>query len=142
MIKVSRILTSSEAKYGYHSTFLGRVDGIAELGLQPSGGSQFNGGYAGHSKGRIFLSSWDGVGFWLSKMEDIAHHNSDFDSEACFEWTPVVLRVDLDFFDQEQDEVGQRDSGAEAWHSSEVIDPDYIDIWDGMKWVELDSVDV
>jgi len=59
--------------YLYHATFLHNLDGIAARGLTRSGGSQFNEGYSAHSQGRVFLSEWDAVSYWMSKMEDIAN---------------------------------------------------------------------
>lgn len=136
--------TASRPEYGYHATFLHNLDSIASSGLRPSGGSQFGGGYSGHSRGRVFLSEWDGVSFWMSKMEPIAHDNSEFNKEDDFGWTPISLRVDIDGLEGElsDDELGRRDSGqSAAWYVEETIDPDFIEVWDGSRWVPVRSAD-
>lgn len=130
--------------YGYHATFLGRLDGIARKGLQRGGGSQFGGGYAGHSRGRIFLTEWSGVPYWMSKMEDIANHNSDWDSPESAAWMPVALRVDLGGLAGRlgDDEIGSRDAMSKAWFIEEDIPSDLIEAWDGSRWVPVRSADV
>jgi hypothetical protein len=136
--------TASRPEYGYHATFLHNLDGIASSGLRPSGGSQFGGGYSGHSRGRVFLSDWGGASFWMSKMEDIANHNSDFKTEDDFGWTPISLRVDIGGLEGElsEDELGRRDSGqSAAWYVEETIDPDFIEVWNGSRWVPVRSAD-
>lgn len=136
--------TASRPEYGYHATFLHNLDGIASSGLLPSGGSQFGGGYSGHSRGRVFLSDWRGVSFWMSKMEGIANHNSDFKTEDDFGWTPISLRVDIEGLEGElsEDELGRRDSGqSAAWYVEETVDPDFIEVWNGSRWVPVRSAD-
>jgi len=135
---------ASGQKYVYHATFLHNLDSIATDGLLPSEGSQFGGGYSGHSRGRVFLSDWRGVSFWMSKMEDIANHNSDFKTEDDFGWTPISLRVDIGGLEGElsEDELGRRDSGqSAAWYVEETVDPDFIEVWNGSRWVPVRSAD-
>lgn len=137
-----RWLRSREQEYGYHATFLGRLDSIASGGLRRSGGSQFGGGYSGHSRGRVFLSDYDGLRFWMSKMEDIAHHSTDWDTEESAGWTPVALRVDITELRERlsTDELGERDSGGDrAWYIEENIPPSLIEVWDGRSWARLSS---
>lgn len=131
--------------YLYHTTFLHNLDSIVVRGLVLSGGSQFSQGYAFHSKGRIFLSEWDGVAYWMSKMEDIAHANSDFKEEDDLGWTPVVLRVDVDEIDidaLQDDSIGRRDSMADSYFLEEAIPPEAIEVWTGDDWEYIEDVDI
>lgn len=134
---------SPKQRFGFHVTHLRRLDGILTDGLLPGAGSQFNGGYTGHSRGRVFLAEWDGVSFWMSKMEDIAHCESDFDDVNAFGWMPVVLRVDLKALGKDlfMDELGTRDSSSDAWFLEESIAPEAISLWDGKRWRPLEDVD-
>jgi hypothetical protein len=131
--------------HGYHATFLGRLDQIAQGGLRRSGGSsQFNGGYSAHSKGRVFLTEWRGVSFWMNKMEDIANHNTDWDDpESATGWMPVTLRVDMTELADRlgDDEVGTQDARSKAWYIEEDIPADLIEAWNGSRWVPVKSVD-
>tara|TARA_Y100000034_G_scaffold57406_1_gene70099 strand:- start:1072 stop:1572 length:501 start_codon:yes stop_codon:yes gene_type:complete len=128
-------------EYAYHSTFLRHLSSIASEGLVPGTGSQFSGGYAGHSQGKIFFSDWDGVPYWFSKMENIAEAESDFkEEEDVVDWTPVVLRVDLDCCEFYDDKPGQKDSYADAFFTKDEVDPNDIDVWDGKKWVWIGEV--
>ena len=146
----SRVASRYAARghYGYHATFLKNVDSIGSHGLRPSGGSQFSGGYDGHSRGRVFLSDWSGVDFWLSKMENLAQHNSDFkDIGEDAGWTPVALRVnvkewaDQHLEDLEEDGPGSKDSYSGAFWTGEEIEPEFIEVWDGGKWASARSAD-
>jgi hypothetical protein len=124
-------------------THLRNLEGIAADGLSLGGRSQFNGGYTGHSRGRVFLTEWDGVGFWMSRMEDIAHSESDFNDDSAFGWMPVVLRVDLGRLKEDLflDELGARDSSSDAWFLESSIDAEAISIWDGERWRAVEDVD-
>jgi hypothetical protein len=137
----SRYRASAQDQWGYHATFLGRLGGISSKGLVPSSGSQFNGGYSAHSKGRVFLSGKKGLLFWLGKMEDIAQHESDFTEPENLGWTPVALRVSLKDIKLHDDELGRKDSYADAWFSEGPILPGDIEVWDGSRWASLRSVD-
>lgn len=131
--------------YLYHATHLGKVDDIAEDGLVPSEGSQFSGGYDFHSRGRVFFSGKMGVSYWFNKMEQTAEYNSDFkDTEAVGYWTPVVLRIAVENTDAPfyKDELGERDSYNPAFFTTEAIEPEIIDIWDGNAWIPLEDADI
>lgn len=136
-------------EYVYHTTFLRNVEGIVEEGLVPSGGSQFGGGYSGHSTGRVFVSDFDGVYFWCSKMEDIANASSDFraddEPEEVFGWSPVVLRMQESDLpeDPQEDVLGMRDSGGNgAWYVTQATTVGALEIYDGRAWVPLEDVDI
>ena len=145
-----RLTASKQAaefpEYVYHSTHLNKLENISIEGLQPSGGSQFSGGWDWNSKGRIFFSDWAGVYFWTDRMEQIAHSNSDFNGEEDFGWCPIVLRMDSAYLgddDVQHDPEGHRDSGINgSWFITEAIEPDILEVWDGRKWAPVDSVDI
>ena len=134
-----------KGSYLYHATHLGKMNEITARGLRPSGGSQFGGGYAAHSQGKVFLTNFDGLSYWVHKMGGIAEHNSDFHEEDdVSEWTPVALRVLVNaaapYF---VDELGNRDNRlGEAYYVKTPIPPDYIEIWDGSEWVEIVDADL
>lgn len=131
--------------YLYHATHLGKAESIAVQGLQPSRGSQFGGGYAAHSRGRVFLTDFDGLGYWLEKMENIAEVNSDFcEEDDVADWMPVALRIstnpDVDYF---EDKPGNRDNKlGRAYYVEGGIPADTIEIWDGSDWVLLEDADL
>jgi hypothetical protein len=80
----------------------------------------------------------------MSKMENIANHNSDFKEEDDMGWTPIVLRIDLDEAvgnDVQDDTPGQQDSFSDAFFVEDTIDPDFIEVWDGSRWVSVRSAD-
>lgn len=124
----------------YHVTHYNRLSDIASDGLQPGRSRSIGGAaYDEHAKGRIFLTEADGVRFWYGKSEDFAEHNSDNPYEEGL--VPVVLRVDIaGIVDDELDvdEDGTADSSVDAWMASEGIDPEYIQVYTGKKWVPVD----
>ena len=121
----------------YHVTFLHSLDSIASRGLRPGAGQTFGGGYAGHSRGRVFLTEWDGVSFWMSKYEDMAHHHTDNPEEG---WVPVCLKVSTRGLDLEPDPAGSRDAYADSYFTTESISPRQIQVWHG-GWKAVGSVD-
>jgi len=137
--------TVPAGEYLYHATHLGKAEAIAEHGLVPSGGSQFSGGYSAHSRGRVFLTDFDGLRYWMNKMKHIAEYNSDFhDEDDVVEWTPVALRILIDDdFTYFVDELGNKDNiGGEAFYVKTAIPVDYIEIWDGFAWIEITDADL
>lgn len=121
----------------YHVTFLHSLDAIASKGLVPGAGQTFGGGYAGHSRGRVFLTEWDGVRFWMDRYEQLAHHHTDNPEEG---WVPVALRIDTRGLDPQPDEAGSRDAMADAYFVEGRVPAGSIDVWhDG--WQSLASVD-
>ena len=131
-------------EYLYHATHLGKLDGIAQNGLQPSKGSQFSGGYDAHSRGRVFVTDYDGLPYWFNKMQGIAEYNSDFkDEDDVKEWTPIALRISTDntipYYD---DAAGNRDNRmGSAYYTTQTIDPEEIEVWDGAEWVPVEDAD-
>ena len=135
----------------YHATFLSNLDSIAVDGLVPSASTKFGGGYSGHAVGRIFLTEWDGLGFWMAKMEDMANYSTDWNDEESFGYMPVAIRVPY-FPDDEEDDgitehlqediLGTRDAGGSiAVFTTEPIPPELLEVWDGKRWVPVDEAD-
>ena len=92
----------------------------------------------------MFLSDWQGVHYWMSKMEDIANSKSDWDDpEYDSQWMPIALRVDLAELGDllQDDELGARDSTGDAWFIEDDIPPALIEVWDGSRWVPVKSAD-
>ena len=129
----------------YHATSIEALEEIEGAGLVPTSGSNFGGGYAGHSRGRVFFTEGSGGSYWADKVEQRAHHSSDFDTEESFGLVPVVLRVGrqdlaMTLGEPEADELGTRDAGhAEAVFFQGEVPPDLIEVWDGQAWVSLDD---
>ena len=132
----------------YHVTYAANLPGIAKRGLEPSGRSNYGGGYDGHSKGRIFLTEEDGIDYWYQRMINLAEHNSDNPLEDLL--VPVVLAIDTEdaqFYPDElpieEDTVGTRDALAQAWFTREPIDTSCIYLWNGEELVDpSDGVDI
>jgi hypothetical protein len=122
----------------YHVTFAGNVEAIQRQGLLPGSGGKFGGGYAEHSRGSLFLTEPAGVYFWYHR---IAATVSPFERA---EETPVVLRF-VPMVDEEEamqeDELGTRDAGAEAYMFQGEVAPERLEMWDGSGWGLLNDVD-
>lgn len=71
-VDVSKFAPSDDAaEYVYHVTTKSGVEGIAEKGFKGgSGNSAFGGGYAGHSKNKVFFTDADGVEYWKNRIEE------------------------------------------------------------------------
>lgn len=127
---------ASEDEYLYHVTFYRNLESISGDGLLPGGGGGMgaSGGYGEHSRGRVFLTSKSGVGFWYSKCEAWAENRSDNIFEDGM--VPVVLRVSPNE-EEEEDELGSSDAAAEAYFTQDGIDPDDIEVWNGTDWLPV-----
>lgn len=135
--------------YLYHATHLGKIDDIvASERLTLGGQSQFSGGYDFHTRNRVFFTEYDGLRFWMNRMNLLGQHNSDYDSEdEAIYWTPVALRIMADAVYDEgvdfyPDALGTRDAGGnDSYYADKPIEIDYIEIWNGKGWVELVDAD-
>lgn len=128
--------------YLYHVTFIRNLPSIKRVGLVVSGGSSnFSSSYRSHSRDRIFWTSWEGVFYWLSKMEDSANHKSDDPIDDGM--IPVVLKVKrrvlADLF---ADEIGSKDARNDAYYSEDTVPAKVIKFWDGEDWEKLKYADV
>jgi hypothetical protein len=141
-------VTVKPPEYLYHATHLGKLGTIAAHGLRRSVGSQFSGGYTGHSQGRVFFTDFDGLRYWMHKMEMIGEYNSDFkEAEEVGEWAPIALRIPAEtIYDDgvnfHEDTAGNRDNPyGEAYYVETEIDADWIEVWDGSDWIEIGEAD-
>lgn len=128
--------------YLYHVSYYAYIDSIMDDGLVRDRNRTFShGSYGSHSKGKIFLTEWRGVGFWFDKYENMAQHNSDNPAEDGL--IPICLRIDMQEFggQVETDEVGTSDAYYKAFYTLEDISPDVMEIWDGEKWAQMHQVD-
>lgn len=136
--KLSNLDKVPNGEYGYHITYYKNLPSIINKGLTPQGGvgSLGVGGYAGHSKGNLFLTEESGISFWYNKMEDMAEHNSDNPFED--ELVPIVLRFPWPK-NLTWDEPGSTDSLNDAFMTSSHIDADYIELYDGSGWLPIED---
>jgi hypothetical protein len=127
--------------YLYHVTYIRNLPSIQVEGLRPGSGQTFQGTwYAGYSQGWLFLTSGDGVRYWMHKLEEHALANTDNPEEG---WTPVVLSfstgdVELEL---EDDPEGTRDALATSWKTRGFVPADELVVWDGEDWTDLEDVD-
>ena len=122
----------------YHVTYQRNLGNIAASGLR-RGHSHREGWQAQHSQGWVFLTEFDGIGFWYENMRRWANHNSDNPFEDGL--TPVVVRV-WGVLDDEVvlDAEGTRDAGgSEAYMLGRDIEPHDVEMWDGSEWVTPSS---
>ena len=118
----------------YHVTYLHRLGSIAAIGLQADQARTFGQAYGFHTGGRTFMTGPAGVGFWASRYED---HAPDDPQEG---WVPVVLRVDVEELPLEVDEIGSRDARAPSFFTTARVEPDRLEVWDGV-WIPVDESD-
>ena len=125
----------------YHVTFMNRLNDIAEEGLVP-GSRRSIGAPAldGHAAGKVFLTTADGVSFWLSRAEMFAHNDADNPVQEGF--IPMVLRVRVPSKGLVIDEIGTDDAAAEAFYTSTTIDAGHIEYWGGTQWSNLPNLRV
>jgi hypothetical protein len=123
----------------YHVTYASRLDDIAKHGLTPNAPRSIGGmSYDSQSKGKVFLTEFSGVDYWMSKAEDFANHNSDHPLTDLY--VPVVLQVyHDDLGDLLEDEIGSKDSTHKAWFVHKTIPASNLTVWSGKSWVDLDS---
>jgi len=93
-------------------------------------------GAAGAPAG-VYLTEYDGVPFWLGRLEDWSNNDSDNPFEE--ELVPVVLKVHT-LCKVTEDPHGTRDAGGDAAViCPRPIQPGAIRVWNGKKWVKLDE---
>ncbi len=122
----------------YHVSTADRLPSIAKQGLQIKGRKPSIGvkgtPYEKYSKGRVFATDGDGIGYWVDTTSKFVEYN--FDNYAEDGIAPVVLRISNPK-GVEYDGIGSHDAGAPAYFSSEPIAPNRLDVWDGEKWVPV-----
>jgi hypothetical protein len=131
---------ASADDYYYHITYVGSLPAIAAKGLRPGSGVTFGKGYTGHSAGKLFLADWDGVGFWVDRLGQMADNRSDNPVQDGL--IPVVLRFPKDpSVTVDEDVPGTKDSSAGAWTTLQSIPASQLEVWDGAAWIPVTSVD-
>lgn len=129
----------------YHVTTHGRLADIEAHGLRPNRGRAIGGmAYDGHRKGRVFLTSREGVSFWFGKARDFSFDGCENPLEDG--GVPVVLRINsralwLEGLTQEVDPHGAGDAGAPAFFVRGTIPTHRIKVWDGAFWQPVGEVD-
>ena len=113
------LLNEDAPRVAYHVAFAKHMDSINARGLVPERGGQTYswGGYGQTSRGKVFLTSWKGVGFWVSKYGDIADHSSDVAISDGF--VPVVYKAKTTGIKLEKDEAGTRDAYHPAYYTED-----------------------
>lgn len=123
----------------YHVTYASRLDNIAKHGLTPNAPRSIGGmSYDTHSKGKVFLTEFSGIDYWMSKAQDFAEHHSDTPLTDLY--VPVVLHVyHDDIGDLLEDDLGSKDSTHRALFVTKTIPANNLTVWDGKNWVDLNS---
>lgn len=147
MIRMPQVSESLEEATGdgpilYHVTFLANMESVRDRGLVPSKsfGSNYTSAYAQHSRGKVFLTSKEGVKFWMSRMEDVAEDQTDDAVEDGM--IPVVIRVDASDVELEADELGSRDARADAFATKQGIHPSRLEVFDGQRFIGMLQLEV
>lgn len=126
--------------YLYHITYLFNIESIGRDGLWLGSGTTFSAGWKGYSTGKIFLTHADGVSFWSDKLREMAEANTDTPEDG---WIPMTLRVSRAALPKSlfADIAGARDSSADAYYVKEKIDSEYLEVWTGAEWEDVESMD-
>jgi hypothetical protein len=128
--------------YLYHVTLLRNLDNIATNGLFPGRSENFP-GYAGHARGKVFLTTEPAVSGWIHKVTYSAAMDSDYPVEEGF--IPIVLRVPLQQVEASLhlDELGSRDvPEGDSFYVEDTIRPEELEVYTPTGWVYVDDVNV
>ena len=98
-------------EYVYHVTTAPKAKRILERGFDPKAAKTVKGGfYENYSKGKVFFTDKDGLGFWRDRIEE--HLDQAMDNPPAL----TVLRVrKSDLPNLKPDEVGTKDARAASW---------------------------
>lgn len=128
--------------YLYHVTYYAHLGSIEEHGLNPEHSAKSIGGSAleAHKGESLFFTEAEGIDYWLSKSSDWAFHNHDEPMENG--WIPVILRIPFpDDFEEDDDwvvdEVGEMDSGHDAFMIEASFAPDELELFYDGKWIPI-----
>ena len=119
----------------YHATYAKRLRNIARLGLQPKKKRSLLRAAPGNVEG-IYLTEYDGLPFWMSRLEEWADHDSDHPVEDGL--VPVALKV-FTLCKTKIDPYGSRDAMYRAVTCPHWIQPGALRVWNGKKWAKLDD---
>jgi len=129
------VLSNPENIY-YHVTTAGNIDSIVKHGLRAgTGQTRYGAGYAGHTRGRLFLTEPAGVFYWY-------HETGQGGVIENAEEVPIVLRFVLDDGFLQDDEIGTKDAaGRRAYYlESASVAANQIEAWDGTQWVPVEEL--
>lgn len=126
-------------KHVYHVTYYRYLEGIDESGLVPGGGVGIGGvSLDSHRSGAIFFTEIAGLSFWTARAEEWAENRHDSPGEAGY--VPVVLRVPAWVLNQcVEDDIGTDDANHQAWRCTVSVDPDQIEVFTGLGWVDIED---
>lgn len=110
-------------EYYYHVTTKDKVESILRHGIKPNMPATFS-NYSSTSKGKVFLTDRDGVDFWMERVELHISLSKDYDEDEDPANDIVVLRIPKNDVKAKLsvDEMGSKDSGANAWCSTQLIE--------------------
>jgi hypothetical protein len=109
--------SETDDDYLYHVTSTEHVATIKKHGLHPGKSPTFT-NYAGHSKGKIFLTDRKGVPYWKDRVQQHLFHNSDNPHDV------AVFRVHKSRVkDLQKDELGSEDSRTNSYYTHKPILP-------------------
>jgi hypothetical protein len=117
--------------YYYHVTYAKNLTGIGRRGLIMNKRPNWqHGGYDVHSRNGLFVTSLQGISYWLHRYEELAEHSSD---NVRKDWLiPVIIRFKL-IQDRLKDD-GMAD-GNPGWIYDKNIRPDRLEVWTGHRWI-------
>jgi hypothetical protein len=141
-MQIASRIAGEDDNWLFHVTYYKDLPSVESVGLLPTaGGALGQGGYAGHSHGRLFMAEEGGVPFWYERMEQHAEANSDNPYEDGY--TPIVMRFIAPEHLQE-DIPGTDDSRAGSYFIEAEVPPDGMEVWNGNAWIPLykwDTID-
>lgn len=121
----------------YHTTFYRALPSIARHGLRKGAKGMLI--FAPGNDEGVYVSDFEGVRFWYGKSVDFAEYSSDDPVQEGL--VPFVLRAHLPNGGVsracKRDELGSKDSYAQAWVCAVPIPPELLEVFDGDDWQPL-----
>lgn len=121
----------------YHTTFYRALPNIAKHGLRKGAKGMLI--FAPGNDEGVYVSDFEGVRFWYGKAVDFAEYSSDDPVKEGL--VPFVLRAHLPNGGVsracKRDELGSRDSYAQAWVCAVPIPAELLEVFDGDDWRPL-----
>lgn len=116
----------------YHCTYAKNLSAIARRGLIPGLSGGLLRAVQGNNLRGVYLTAWEGVRFWMGRLEAWAEHDYDYPADEGL--VPVVLRVET-ACPVVPDALGTRDAAAAAVVCPRPIAPGALRVWDGGAWI-------
>lgn len=105
----------------YHVTMIRNLPKIKKFGLRPNQPAAFKAGaYPAYSKGKVFLTDFNGVSYWKHKIEYVEF--DAFDDHLGV----AVITVKVGGLNLVKDELGSTDSRRDAYYTTSPIAPERI----------------